>query len=400
MKADPQRHPALASQLVFVPTIGFRPLGTRTLREPAQTVEDDVYLSVLVIAAAPDRTDILVEWEWTPNAATCPPIVASLMSREPLERTLTAAVMIGTSTIEPTRWGPRSLTSQGFARSTLTFPPLPGETPDAMLRVADGAREWRVPFVLVPGQAAATALAVHAERDGVVVRATALAHHADELTVGLEAEAAWQIRQVGAPIPTGPSFSRDSAESLRNKRQEFRRHFAARASPIVLEDDRGGRLEEIGRLFLHDPQQTTTGGPFQSRFSVVFDAPNADAATATLVVPFVELNDPEHSVTADLRALPRDLRLGEYRFSVVKAEPHRANETRVFLQIPRSASSPRFVQPRQMRGAGPDDFAWQRAPEGEELISMTTTVGDPPAVTFEGAVLRVDGPFRLAIPLH
>src|SRR5439155_8455506 len=219
VKADPQRHPALASQLVFVPTIGFRPLGTRTLREPAQTAEDDVRLSVLVVAAAPDRTDILVEWEWTPRAATCPAIVASLMSREPLERTLTAAVVIGTDTIEPTRWGPRSLTSQGFARSTLTFPPLPGETPDAMLRVADGAREWRVPFVLVPGQAAATALAVHAERDGVVVRATALAHHADELTVGLEAEAAWQIRQVGAPIPTGPSFSRDSAESLRNNRQ-------------------------------------------------------------------------------------------------------------------------------------------------------------------------------------
>src|SRR5438552_10076109 len=161
VRPDPQRHPALASQLVFVPTIGFRPLGTRMLREPAQTVEDDVYLSVLVVAAAPDRTDILVEWEWTPRAPTCPPIVASLMSREPLERTLTAAVVIGTDTIEPTRWGPRSLTSQGFASSTLTFPPLPGEAPDALLRVADSARECGVTFVPGPAQAASTALAVH-----------------------------------------------------------------------------------------------------------------------------------------------------------------------------------------------------------------------------------------------
>jgi hypothetical protein len=52
-------------QLVFVPTTGFRPEGTRTLREPAETTADGTRLIVLAAAAAPDRTDLVIEWERT-----------------------------------------------------------------------------------------------------------------------------------------------------------------------------------------------------------------------------------------------------------------------------------------------------------------------------------------------
>jgi len=60
-------------QLVFAPLIGFRPAGTRTLREPAETTADGTRLMVLAAAAAPDQTDVVIEWERTGDPATCPP---------------------------------------------------------------------------------------------------------------------------------------------------------------------------------------------------------------------------------------------------------------------------------------------------------------------------------------
>ena len=38
-------------------------------------------------------------------------------------------------------------------------------------------------------------------------------------------------------------------------------------------------------------------------------------------------------------------------------------------------------------------------PKPGNTVPYSTTVGDPPIVMFEGAVLRVDGPLRLEIPL-
>src|SRR5207247_9025647 len=61
--ADAHLHPALAAQHVFVPTIGFRPAGTRTLLERAETSADDTHLTILAVAATPERTELMVEWE-------------------------------------------------------------------------------------------------------------------------------------------------------------------------------------------------------------------------------------------------------------------------------------------------------------------------------------------------
>src|SRR5712692_10779075 len=59
--------------LVFVPPIGFRPADTRTLRERVATTVDATELSVVALAAAPSRTDVIVEWNRTGNPAVCPP---------------------------------------------------------------------------------------------------------------------------------------------------------------------------------------------------------------------------------------------------------------------------------------------------------------------------------------
>ena len=62
-------------------------------------------------------------------------------------------------------------------------------------------------------------------------------------------------------------------------------------------------------------------------------------------------------------------------------------------------SRPRFSQPARMYGTDDKNFGWNPYPKPGDTVSLTTTVGDPPIVTFTGAVLRVDGPLRLEIPL-
>ncbi len=117
--------------LVFDPFIGFRPARTRKLSERAETAEDDTRLMVLAVAAAPDRTDVVVEWERTGDPATCPPdsqlLVHSNMA--PLEKGLTAALVVGTSGLNAITMSRRAYhLSQGSigAVDAITFPPLRG----------------------------------------------------------------------------------------------------------------------------------------------------------------------------------------------------------------------------------------------------------------------------------
>lgn len=398
------------TQLVFVPRIGFRPASTRTLAEPRETFANETRLTLLAVAAAADRTDVVVEWERDPT--TCEPgsqVIAALRHSEqkPLDR-MTVTLDDGRSELKAIASARHAYTfgSDWRAAQTMTFPPLARGVSQSELRVSQDGESWRLPFTIRPADSVARALAVKVKRDGVVVRATALARHEDELVVELEAEATRQIRQVGWPVPTGSHvWSRGHADDrgrAASARQFFSERFGDRLAPITLDDDRGGRREEVRRLFSAEPQQSAPGQPFISRFSVVFDAPDADLRTAVLVVPFVALNDSEHSVTVDLRKAPIDVALGDHTFRVVRTEAHGADEQKVILEIPRSSASPRFVQPRRMQGADAEKLAWQSEPvaaESADTIWMATAVGDPPVVTFQGVVLRVDGPFRLELPL-
>jgi hypothetical protein len=396
--------------LVFVPLIGFRPAGTRTLREPAETMSDGTRLMVRAAAAAPDRTDVVVEWERLGDPATCPPGSQLLVhsNSAPMEKGLTAALVIGTSRRDATAMRRRKLEvshpSIG-AIDVVTFPELPGDAEIAELRITDGGTEWRVPLALVPGDINATALNVELERGGIVARATAVTRHDHEIIVELEVAAPQQIRQTGAPIPSPARLSSTSDEDHEERMREHRRVFGENSRPITLEIDNGTRIEEVGRLVSFDPQQTTAPGPhpYVNRFVVAFAAPGADAKRATLVIPFVELNDRAPSATADLRELPLDVALAEHRFRVVAVEPYGTDQRKITIELPRSTAAPRFVQPARLHGSDPQ-FGWERHAVDAKLpdsdaIWMATKVGDPPIVTFTGAVMRVDGPLRLELPL-
>lgn len=401
------KHP-VTTELAFVPRIGFRPTGTRTLREHAETTANGTKLMVLAVAAAPDRTDVVIEWERTGDPATCPPdsqlLVHSNMA--PLANGLTAAAVVpGTGRLNAITMRRRAYHMGGSigAVDSLTFPRLPGDADGAELQMTEGAAEWRVPFTLVPARVNATALTVELAREGIVARATALSRHDVDVIVELEVAAPQQIRQVGAPIPAPLRFSSTSDEDHHARTQEHRRVFGERARPITLAVEDGAPLEEVGRLFSADAQQAAPGQPYVSRFLVMFGSPSTDTKSATLVIPFVELNDFGHSVTADLRELPLDVKLGEHRFRVVALEPHGPDQRKVVLELPPSAVKPRFVQPARLHGSDPA-FGWERhavdaGRPGGDAIWMATKVGDPPIVTFAGAVLRVDGPLRLELPL-
>jgi hypothetical protein len=290
------------------------------------------------------------------------------------------------------------------AIDVITFPELPDGAERAELRVNEGASEWRVPLALVPGRLNAMALNVELERGGIVARATAVTRHDDEIVVELEVAGPQQIRQTGGPIPSPARFSSTSDEDYEERMREHRRVFGEHSQPITLEIEGSTRIEEIGRLFSFDPQQAASGRhPYVNRFVVAFDAPSTNTRRVTVVIPFVELNDFAPSATADLRELPLDVALAEHRFRVVAVEPHGPDQRKITIELPPSTTTPRFVQPARLHGSDPQ-FGWERHAvdaklPGPDAIWMATKVGDPPIVTFRGAVVRVDGPLRLELPL-
>ena len=359
---------------------------------------------MLAAAAAPDRTDIVIEWERSGDPATCPPDskVLTHTNMAPLENGLSVALVAGTSRLNATTMRRRRMhVSHPIigAIDAVTFPPLGIVTNTAELRASEAAQEWRLSLDFGPGGVEATPLAAELTRDGVAVRVTAVARHEGEVIVEMEVEAPRQIRVVGAPIPTPARFLSTTDEDHRARLIEHRRVFGERSAQIALEYEGGGRYEEVRRLFSQEPQQAAPGRTYVSRFVVAFDVPSTAARSATIVLPFIDLIDREPSARADLRDAPVDVELGEHQFRIVSAEPVATDQRQVVVEVEPSESRPRFTQPARMHGTDDKKFAWNPDPKPGATVALTTIVGDPPIVTFTGAVLRVDGPLRLEIVL-
>jgi hypothetical protein len=207
--ADAHLHPSLASQLVFVPMIGFRPGGTRTLLERAETATDDIHLAIRAVAAMPERTELVVDWEWQRTPVACaapgtstesrdigappnrPPSLAAAQDPE-----LSAVLVAGSLALEATSMARQahSFSSDGWwSLRSMVFPAVPNGTPTPELRVSQGDLRWVVPFRLVPARITATPIAAEATLDGITVRLTGVAEHEDQLVLAVEASAARPI---------------------------------------------------------------------------------------------------------------------------------------------------------------------------------------------------------------
>jgi hypothetical protein len=408
--ADAHLHPALAAQRVFIPTIGFRPGGTRTLLERAETSADDTHLTILAVAATPERTELMVEWERVSEPAVCvsPAVSEATPSIEmgappkrppsiaPPESQLSATLSVGSRVLESTSVMRHSVSyssAGSWSVRSMDFPALPPGARRAALQVSDGERHWIVPFRLVPARLTATPVTAQSTKDDITVKVTDLAHHDDQLVVGMEVSAGQTVRRIGEPAPAIPILPSG---------RKFKVARGAGFAPIVLEDDRGVRREEIRRIFpLRDqPDAHVDGERFVQRFSVLFDEPSPEARSIILIVPFVELTDQRPSAVADLRQLPVDLVLGEHRMRLLSADAYPGSDHRhMKLAVEESTTPPRFIQPAAVQGAPGGSYSWGGSPERGEPFWMEAAVGDPPLVTFRGAVLRYDGPWRLEFPL-
>src|SRR5882762_955056 len=113
---------------------------TRTLVEGGEVTEDGTRLIVRAVAAAPDKTEVLVEWERTGNPAACAPGSHLLVhtTTAPLEKGLSAELVSGATTLKAF-----AMAQRGFHMSfqtigavhTITFPPLPNGADGAELVV-------------------------------------------------------------------------------------------------------------------------------------------------------------------------------------------------------------------------------------------------------------------------
>jgi hypothetical protein len=392
---DAHLHPTLGTQVVFVPTLGFRPGKTRTLLERAETSKDDTHLVILAVAASAEKTEMLVEWERTADAALCQGPANPLEA--PPDLPLTATLVTNGSQLEATSMIRKAYTTLGWAIREMTFPALPPRARDVELQVSDGQGVWRVPFAVVPGRLQATPLSVVSEREGVTARVTALAWQGSEPVVALEVQAAHPLARIANPVTPPPIVPG-------GRKFKMAPGFALGAEPIVLIDDRGGRAEECRRMMpTQQPHSAFSDGQtYTERIAVAFAPPSADARTAELVVPFVEITtDMDASASADLRTLPLDLEIGGHHFRAIRTEDSifGPGRRRILMEVPETASARRFVHPAWVRGVAAANYAWGGAPERGEPVWMDCAVADPPIVTFHAAVVRIEGPWRLPIPL-
>jgi hypothetical protein len=391
---DARLHPWDGS--VYVPMIGFRPPGTRTLTGAPSVEDHETRLTIVAVAASPSGTEVLVEWHRPADATACAPGQYLAQSFETQPALSSAVLHVGGAQVTAERIALSAYGSGTYGRHAfhkMHFPAVdPAATP-VILRIRESDHEFSTEMVLAPAPIHAIRIRASQTLENIAIRATAAAWHGDELTVNLEVTAPSALGQVGAAMPEGPRFGAMRENMRRARAKEFKRVMATADRPITLLDASGRETPELRRIY--PPQSPDTVATIQS-FAVAFEAPSADARHVTLVVPFVELVDRDASASVDLRALPTRFAIGGKQFTAISAEP-RGSEMKVTVDVPRT-SGPRYVvQPAGIVGSG-GSYSWGRGP-GDQ-VWFAAQLRDPPIVRFIGVVERVEGPWRIRVPLR
>jgi hypothetical protein len=382
--------------LVFVPSLGFRPLETRVLQGASAAERDGTTLHAVALAASPEVTDVIVEWVRPSDAAKCAPgPYLSAVPPQPPE--LGSAKLAYGGVVKDAQHIHRGSFAMGadgiHAFHTIRFPAVPRDVSAIELCVREGASTFALSLRLATAATRARTLDAFVAHGGVTVRATSVAWHADELHLGVEVTSSSSVGQVGTPMPPQPVFRGVGDEVRRARASEMRRVFGSRFDPLRLELPDGTTVEELRRIFAM-PLPTSADTPIVQRFVAAFPAPSR-AREVTLVVPFVELSDRSQSASVDLRVLPVEVALGPHSFTVVAAEPYGA-DTKVLLQLHPAQGERIFVQPASFLGSG-GSYSWNREADGR--VWFAGPVGEPPVVRFIGTVERVTGPWRIPISL-
>lgn len=388
----------ITERLVFVPELGFRPADTRVLLEPAAATLPGTTVTILAVAAGPQQTDVVVEWA-PPELPEGPDNWvlridrSGVHQRPPAE--LDTSLVVGSEHHAPNRIEHRFRSGSGYDLRELTFPPLRGGVEGAELRVVRADQEWRVPFSLAPSDFRGAAALSAVDHDGISVRATAVARRGNRIVVDVEA-------RTEGPRAYVSTLGRDGGPGA----------FPARltktpprkpAFPVVLEDGQGRQSQELSRIrHISRTPDLASADNWPLRITSIFEWPHEISASLRVRVPCVVIGEQAEAVVVDLRALPAEIQLGSHRLRVLRAEPSPIDPPRTRIVI--QTLEP--VRPRHLLGPGsliargmPADLSKRGEPDEQQLVWIDTIVPDEPIVTLSGAVVRIDGPWILPIPV-
>lgn len=394
---DARLHSSLAQQLVFVPEIGFRPGSTRVLLEPVVATAEGTSVTIVAVAAGPDQTDLLFEWEPPDEHAEWLVRIdrSGVQQRPPTA--LDMALVVGDDVHAPLRVEHRFRSANGYDMLDLTFPAVAAGAKTAELRVTHGDQQWRVPFRLSNSDFVGGPALAEMEHEGITVRATAVARRNDQVVVALEARTSVPRAHISL-LGSGARAGFPAKVKMR-PRQTI-------TDPVVLQDDHGRRSEELRRL-RHFSRTPEVAHPDQwpLRVTSTFAVPHFDGNTAVLTVPSILIGEQIDPVVVDLRALPADVQLGSHRLRVLRTEASLKNppRTRIVFQLFEPAGPRHFLGPGRLVAQGmPADLmgAQHRGePDERQLMWTDMIIPNAPIVTLADGLVRVDGPWTLRLSL-
>ena len=143
--------------------------------------------------------------------------------------------------------------------------------------------------------------------------------------------------------------------------------------------------------------------PWPLRITSIFEWPHSDSTGGVVIVPCVVIGEQTDPVVVDLRSLPADLRLGTHQLRIIHTEvsPKNPPRTRIVFQLLEPAGPRHFLGPGNLLAQGmPADLSFRGEPDEQQLMWMDTIIPDAPIVTLTNALVRVDGPWTLRLPLE
>jgi len=194
---------------VYVPMIGFRPAGTRTLTGVPSVEHEDTRLTVVAVAASPLGTDVLVEWHRAADATACAPGQYLAQSFATPPALSSAALHVRGTQVMAELIALRahgSSTHGTHALHKMRFPAIDAAATAMILRIREADHEFSPEVVLAPAPIHARRVRASATLENIAIRATAAAWHEDELTLNLEVTAPLALGQVGSAMPERPTF--------------------------------------------------------------------------------------------------------------------------------------------------------------------------------------------------
>jgi hypothetical protein len=372
-----------ASDLVFVPAVGFRPAPGSVLINSVVAERADWRVSIDHFVTGPEGSEL--------TYALSGPIPSTGSDRTDQPSWLYDAVALRTAegvVIEATPEGAQGRhqwsVAPGLNLQTMwrgvTFPPLPPGVTDIDLVLGGAPGDWTVPFKLTP----ITGLGPPAKRldsrdihHGVTIVAGAIASGETMTAVDLRTVLAATSR---------PRFMRSIGSDERRPGDESR---------LALEDDAGTRVGEFATFY----DRVSDGRELHQVF--VFPPLDGEAGHAVLTIPEIRLaEDTGAPVTLPI-PIETDIELGRHRAHarVTRAQSSRGSVVRVELDDGGWHDDSRLVYAETVRLDGVTRPVGPTTAGPGDPVQSFDPSGAAGEITLDSPVVLLRGPWRLEIPL-